>query len=155
MFDVQIRLILEYAHKIWYNGKTTNEHEKIHLSNMKEKLKVKRSSCTNAIYAEFGRFPLIIKQKVKVLKYWQMLLSLPHEHVLKQSYNCLKKIHKSGQHKWCTYICELPSENEFQESWKSQSFENYTLGHISKKNYTVFIWKNVWKKSRTLTFYQN
>ncbi len=40
----------------------------------------------NAIYAEFGRFPLIIKQKVQVLKYWQKLLSFPHGHVLKQSY---------------------------------------------------------------------
>ncbi len=28
MFDVQIRHILEYAHEIWYNGKTTNEHER-------------------------------------------------------------------------------------------------------------------------------
>ncbi len=67
MFDVQIRPILEYAHELWYNGKTTNEHEKIHLSYMKEKLNVKRSSCTNAIYAEFGRFPLIIKQNFQVL----------------------------------------------------------------------------------------
>ncbi len=81
---------------------------------MKEKLNVKRSSCTNAIYAEFGRFPLNIKQKVQVLKYWQRLLSLPHEHVLKQSYNCLKKLHESGQRNWCTYICELLSENHFQ-----------------------------------------
>ncbi len=36
------------------NGKTTY---------MEEKLNVKRSSCTNAIYAEFGRFPLIKKPK--------------------------------------------------------------------------------------------
>ncbi len=96
MFEVQIRPILEYAHEILYNGKTTNKHEKTHLSYMNEKLSVKRSSCTNAIYAEFGRFPLIIKQKVEVLKYWQRLLSLPYKHALKQSYNCLKKLHESG-----------------------------------------------------------
>ncbi len=100
---------------------------------MKEKLNLKRSSCTNAIYAEFGRFPLVIKQKVQVLKYWQRLLSLPHEHVLKQSYNCLKKLHESGQHNWYTYIYELLSVNQFQESWESQSFENHTLGHIKEK----------------------
>ncbi len=81
MFDVQIRPILEYAHDIWYNGKVTEEHEQSHLAYMKNKLNVNRSSCTNAIYAEFGRFPLIIKQKVQVLKYWQRILSLPHEHV--------------------------------------------------------------------------
>ncbi len=54
MLDVQIRPILEYAHEIWYNGKTTNEHENIHLSYMKDKLNVKRSSGTNAIYAELA-----------------------------------------------------------------------------------------------------
>ncbi len=72
---------------------------------MKEKLNVKILSCTNSIYAEFGRFPLIIKQKLQVLKYWQRLLSLPHKHMLKQSYNCLKELHKSDQHSWFTYVC--------------------------------------------------
>ncbi len=85
MFDVQIQPIFKYAHEIWCNGKVTKEHEQIHLAYMKNKLNVKRLSSTNDIYAEFGRFPLIIKQKVQVLKYWQRLLSLPHEHVLKQS----------------------------------------------------------------------
>jgi hypothetical protein len=47
MFDVQIRPILEYAHEIWYNGKASEEHEKIHLAFMKNKLHVKSSSCTN------------------------------------------------------------------------------------------------------------
>ncbi len=42
IFDVQIRPILEYAHEIWYNSKTINEHEKIDLSYMKERLNVKR-----------------------------------------------------------------------------------------------------------------
>ncbi len=119
IFDVQIRPILEYAHEIWYNSKTINEHEKIDLSYMKERLNVKRSSCTNAIYAEFGRFPSIIKQKVQVLKYWQRLLSLTHENVLKQSYHCLKKLHESGQQNWCTYICELLSANQYKEYWES------------------------------------
>ncbi len=49
MFDVHIQPILEYAHEIWYNGKVTEEHEQIHLVYMKNKLNVKRSSCTNAI----------------------------------------------------------------------------------------------------------
>ncbi len=65
MFDVQIRPILEYAHEIWYNGKTINPDENIHLSYTDEKLIVKRLSCTNAIYARFGRSPLITNKRFK------------------------------------------------------------------------------------------
>ncbi len=49
---------------------------------MTGKLNAKRLFSTNVIYAEFGRFPLIIRQNVQVLKYWQSLMSLPNEHVL-------------------------------------------------------------------------
>ncbi len=114
MFDVQIQPILEYVHEIWYNCKVTEEHEQIHLAYMKNKLNGKRSSCTNAIYADFGRFPLIIKQKVQVLKYWQWLLSLPHEHVLKQSYNCLYELKELDKCNWCTYVHEITIKTGFE-----------------------------------------
>ncbi len=114
-------------HEIWYNGKVTEEHEQIHLAYMKNKLNVKRSSCTNAIYAEFGRFPLIIKQKVQVLKYWQRLLSLPHEHVLKQSYNCLKELKELGKCNWCTYVHEITIETGFEGAWESQILDKKHL----------------------------
>ncbi len=95
------------------------DHQRIHLSYMKETLSVQRSSSTNAIYAEFGRCSLIIKQEVQVLKQWQRFLLLPHEHVLKQPYSYLKQIHEFSQRNWCNYVCELLAETEVQESWES------------------------------------
>ncbi len=109
------------------------------------------------------QIPLNHKQKGQVLKYWQRLLSLPHEHVLKQSCNCLKNLHESGQSNWCTYICELLSENQFQESWESQSFENQTLGHFKEKLHSIYMEKcmkeiqnsDILPKLRTYKTYKN
>ena len=74
MFDKEIRPILDYAPEIWYTGRQNYEIEKVHLGNLKFMLNVKTSTCTPAVYTESGRFPLEIKQKVQVIKYWKRLL---------------------------------------------------------------------------------
>ncbi len=91
---------------------------------------------------EFGRFPLIIKQKVQVLKYWQRLLSLPHERVLKQSYNCLKELKELGKCNWCTYVHEITIETGFEGAWESQIRDKKTFGLI-KENSSKITWKTV------------
>ena len=61
------------------------------------------------------------------------------------------------------YIYELPSENEFQESWESQSFENHTLGHIKETLYSIYMKKcmediqnsDILPKLRTYKSYKN
>ncbi len=94
---------------------------------MKNKFNVKRSSCTNAIYAEFGRFPLVIKQNVQVLKYCKRPLSLPNEHVLKQSYNCLKELKELGKCNWCTYVHEITIKTGFEGACESQILDKKNL----------------------------
>ncbi len=56
-------------------GKQDYEMEKVHLGYLKFLLKVKPFSCTPAVYAECERFPLIIKQKIQIVKYWKRLLN--------------------------------------------------------------------------------
>ncbi len=63
MFDSQIAPIMQYMSEVWFQNKEYPILEKIHLAYMKNTMQVKHSSATKAIYAEFGRFPLIIKQK--------------------------------------------------------------------------------------------
>ena len=59
------------------------------LTYLKNMLKVKKSSCNNAIYAECGRFPLLLKQKVQVLKYWERILHLDLSHLVKEERWCI------------------------------------------------------------------
>ncbi len=73
MFDKQIRPILDFACEVCYAGKEDYEMEKVHLPYLKYIQHVK-PSCTPAVYAECGRFPLVIKHKIQALKYWKCLL---------------------------------------------------------------------------------
>ena len=69
---------MEYALEILCNGKEVADLEKVHLSYIKSKLKIKTSSSFFAIYAECGRFPLLIKQKLHTLKEDYRYGQLPH-----------------------------------------------------------------------------
>ena len=92
MFDVQISPIIEYASEIWYHGKEVPELEKMHLGYLKSILKIKPSSSTNAVYAECGRFPLFIKQKFQIIKYWKRVIDLDNTHIVKKAYNSLLEL---------------------------------------------------------------
>ncbi len=57
------------------HGKTGLQNGESTSRLLKFLLKVKLCSCTPAVYAECGRFPLVIKQKVQILTYWKRILN--------------------------------------------------------------------------------
>ena len=126
MFDVQISPILGYASEIWFNGKEAREFEKVHLTYLKTMLKVKKSSCNNAVYAECGRFPLLLKQKVQVLKYWERILHLDQSHLVKKAYNSILSIHKQGQVNWCNSVKDVLVEMDMLGAWDDQCTSHIT-----------------------------
>ncbi len=60
--------------------------------------------CTPAIYAECGRFPIIITQTFQVIKYWQRILKLKDNHILKHAYNSQLQLYRLGHENWCTCV---------------------------------------------------
>ncbi len=92
MFYIHINPIQQYGAEIWCNGKQIDSMECLHLSYCKHILHVKRSSCTQAMYAEYDRFPIIIAQKIQVMKYWQRILKLKDNYILKHVYNSQLKL---------------------------------------------------------------
>ena len=69
VFDCQILPILEYASDIWYTGDSVNDLKK-YIYNLLNQLWVLESKHhTPAIYGDIGRFPLIIRQHIKAVKY--------------------------------------------------------------------------------------
>ncbi len=106
MFNKQIRTILDYACEVCYTGKEDYEIENVHLGYLKYILHVKPSSCTPAIYAECGRFILMIKHKIQALKYWKHLLELADTTTIRNAYNSLYQSFTYGQVNCCrsTYI---------------------------------------------------
>jgi exonuclease III len=138
-FDSQISPILEYASEIWYRGKQTDCIEKVHLNYLKNKLHVKPSTATNAIYAECGRFPLVIKQKVQVIKYWQRILSMSNEYIVRKAYNSLYESHQRGQVNWSTHIRDILVENNLALNWEEQTIDNCTLNILKENLYKSFM----------------
>ena len=66
--------ILEYGSDIWYTGDDVNDLEKIRRKLIKSTLRVRKQTPTPAIYGVTGRFPLIIRQHIKTVKYWCRIL---------------------------------------------------------------------------------
>ncbi len=77
-----------------------------------------------------------------MLKYWQRLLSLPHEHVLKQSYNCLQWLKELSKCNWCTYVHEITIETGFEGAWESQILDKKNkFGLIKEKLFENYMEK--------------
>ena len=137
MFDVQISPIIEYASEVWFCNKENSELEKIHLGYMKSALKIKSTSSSLALYAECGRFPIFIKQKFQAIKYWQRIIKLDDQHIVKKAYKSLHQLQELGQINWCTHIKNVLSEIECEHIWEEQTLENRGLGMIKEKLYKL------------------
>ena len=127
MFDKQIVPILDYACDVTYTGTLNFDLEKVHLNYMKYLLCVKPCTSTKAVYSELGRFPLEIKHKVQVLKYWQRLLSMSVDTPIKHAYNELYKLHCSKQVNWCTFVKQILVDIGKEDIWLNQDISNGDL----------------------------
>ena len=67
MFDTFILPILEYNNEMWAGEKPINDLEKLQLGYLKNMLGVRKQTSALAVYSETGRFPLHVKQKVRMI----------------------------------------------------------------------------------------
>lgn len=74
LFDQTIVPILLYGSEIT-GFENIRLLEKIHLDFLKGILKMKNSTPHSIVYGEFGKFPLEIQVKVRMIKYWSKILS--------------------------------------------------------------------------------
>ena len=69
LFDAFVGSILNYSCELW-GFCTSKSLERLHLKLCKRILNVRSSTCTVAVYAELGRYPLYITRFVRIIKYW-------------------------------------------------------------------------------------
>jgi hypothetical protein len=139
MFDSQISPIIEYASEVWYNNKDLAELEKIHLAFMKNTLKIKTSSSTLAVYAELGRFPIDLKIKCRLLKYWQQIVNLIDTHPVKLAYQTLLELNNRGQTNWCTTVKNILTEAGAQAQWGEQNINIKQYNQIKENMYRNYM----------------
>ena len=113
--------VLEYASDVWAFGKCKDEIEKIQLKFLKLLLGVRSNTSTAAIYAETGRFPIEIKFKLKMIKFWARLTRLDSNNIAKQVYQSLKYLSDLGY-----ATCVMTAKNLLYGNGLSEVYEtNY------------------------------
>ena len=120
-------------------NKKKHELEKIHLHFIKSNLRIKQSTSTMAVYAETGRFPIELKQKVQIIKYWKRLLELPEENILKQAYESLYQTCNLGQNNWCQIVKNILTVLDMNHIWDLQNIEYRDIHNVKGNLHTNFM----------------
>ena len=118
-FDVQILPILEYGCEIFYTGKTINKFETLHLKYIKRALGVKQQTSSYAVYGETGRFPLELRQKELMLRYWSRLITLNKDNILFKIYCHLLQLHSLGHKTWCASVLSVLDSVNLKDIWNN------------------------------------
>ena len=111
MFDSFVLPVLEYACEIWSDGKEKDCLERIQLRYLKRLLMVKDSTSSVAVYAETGRTKLIIRQKIRSVKFWFRLELMQNCKLVKKAYLSLKDLDNAGYLTWISNIRNILKEN--------------------------------------------
>ena len=93
LFDQTIVPILLYGSDV-ISFEKMHLIEKIDLDFLKGILKTKKSTPHIMVYGEFGRFPLEIAAKVRMIKYWSKTLTGRDAKISRKLYNVLLSLHK-------------------------------------------------------------
>ena len=113
LFNLMISPILNYGCEVW-GLRIADPIEKFHLSFLKCLLEVKSSTPNCFVYGELGIYPLIIKRKVRVIKYWLKIIRQ-----LNNNENYVHKVYRE--------LCRINVEKPDIETWvsgvKNQNFK--------------------------------
>ena len=104
LFDALVLPILEYGSEVWFTNKEISKIEKVQMKYLKFILGVQSNTSNLATYGETGRYPLLLRQKVKAVKYWYRILQMQDNSLIKVVYNNLLSRHRSGFKTWVTCI---------------------------------------------------
>ena len=145
-FDCQILPILQYGSDIWYKGDDVNDLEKIHLKCIKSPIGVRKQTPTPAIYGDTGRFPLIIRQHIKAVKYWCRILKLSQSHPVRNAYNMLLELDAIGLTNWCSRIRYVLERAGLDQIWESQNIGDTNKFMLLFEESVVRIFTQQWRK---------
>ena len=126
LFNLMISPILNYGCEVW-GLRTADPIEKFHLSFLKCLLEVKTSTPNCFVYGELGVYPLIIKRKVRVIKYWLKIIRQ-----LNNKENYVQKVYRE--------LCKINVENPDIETWVSgvkALLESTGFGYIWQQQFVL------------------
>jgi hypothetical protein len=143
LFDSCVLPVLQYGSEIWSRGKELLSLERIHLRFIKMLLGVKRSTSTAALYVETGRFPLYLRFKINIVKYFIRLQNMEDGKIVKKVFNMLKHLDDVGFKVWTSDVRDILQEYNLEHYYNLSQFsmeqENMCINTLKEKVYTNFI----------------
>ena len=103
------------------------------------------NASSQAVRGETGRHPFIIRQKIKLLKYWRKITVLPDESLLKKMYVILCDLNDGGYKTWATHVEEVLKENQLEHLWNEQCIEPREIQTVSNILYSNY--DNLWMRN--------
>ena len=95
-----------------------------------------------ATYGECGRFPLLLRQKVRVIKYWYRIINMDEGSIVKMIYNCLLSLHNCGFKTWSSHVEKLLNETGFSFNWYRQTCDQSVINGFTNCIYESYL--NFW-----------
>ena len=120
LFDQTIVPILLYGSEIT-GFEILQPLEKIHLDFLRVILKMKSNTPLVMVYGEFGRFPLSIQVKVRMVKFWAKILTGKNSKISFKMYLLLLYLHRNNIHscKWILCIEKILQDVGLNYIWLS------------------------------------
>ena len=132
-------------HRVNVRRKADAGNQQIQLKFLKRMLGVRRQTSYLTLYGDTCQFPIIVLQKVSVLKYCCHVLSLPPESVVRRAYNTLIQLDRSGKQKWVSHVKSLLNEIQLFDYWKTQKIHCIKSFRKDVENNIKALFINKWK----------
>ena len=120
LFDSLVSPVLLYASEVW-GFENKDNIERVHLQFCKNILKVRNSTPNYMVYGELGRFSLEIIVKIKMILFWNELLSKSNK-LSSIMYKIMftLSINDQSKFKWIEYIKSICDECGLSFIWQDQ-----------------------------------
>ena len=125
LFDQTVVPILLYGSEI-FGHENLYQLERIHLDFLKSILKLKKCTPNVMVYGEFGRFPLEIMVKSRMIKYWCKLISGKSTKISCIIYKLLYYMYRTDIYssKWILKVKNIIQETGLNYIWLNNDVEN-------------------------------
>ena len=125
LFDQTIVPILLYGSEVT-GFENLQQIEKIQLDFLRSILKMKSSTPLVMVYGEFGRFPIAIQIKIRMIKFWAKILTGKNTKISYKLYLLLLYLHKNNIYscKWILFIEKILQDVGLNYIWLSNVVTN-------------------------------
>ena len=108
-------------------------------------LGVSKQTPTLAVFGDTGRFPLLLRHKIRAIGYWIRIVSLPEHHHLKVAYQCLLNSYLEGRVNWVSHIKAILTETGNEQVWDQQYITKSKPLSLSVRVRLQKLYRSWWK----------